>query len=112
MSIEHMKHLYEYHFAINRKMWEYCIDNLTMLHLAEDVSISHGSIRNLFVHIMGVDQRWFSGIRKVDDPGFPDPTKYTDIDMVREKWDAVVEQMKGVLEGLTMMTSIRRFRET
>ena len=101
MSIDHIRHLYEYHFTLNRKIWDYCIGNLTEEQMLEDVNISHSSIRNLFVHIMGVDERWFSHFRKVEDPGFPDPKEFLEPDVIRKKWDTVEDQMREVLDGLS-----------
>jgi uncharacterized damage-inducible protein DinB len=82
-------------------MWDYCIENLTIEQLLEDVGFSHGSIRNLFIHIMGVDERWFSWFRKVDDPGFLDSSDFPDPDVIRKKWDIVEEQMRAVLARLS-----------
>lgn len=81
-------------------MWDYCVENLSVEQFVEEVNISHGSLRNLFVHFMAVDQRWFSGLQKVEDPGFPDPSDFSDPDMIRKKWDIVEEQMRGVLTEL------------
>jgi uncharacterized damage-inducible protein DinB len=100
MGIDRYRHLYEYHFTLNRRMWDYCIENLSMEQMLADIGISHGSIRNLFVHIMGVDNRWFSHFRKVEDPGHPNPEDFPNIDLIRKRWYAVEEQMREVLNGL------------
>jgi uncharacterized damage-inducible protein DinB len=101
MNVDKLSHLYEYHFTLNRKMWDYCVGNLTMEQMLEDVGTSHGSVRNLFVHIMSVDDRWFSGFRKVEDLGFLDPSDFPESDMIRKKWDKVEEQMREVLNALS-----------
>jgi uncharacterized damage-inducible protein DinB len=67
----------------------------------EETGISHGSLRNLFVHIISVDERWFSGIRKVEDPGFLNPKDFLTQEGIREKWDHAEQQMGDALSNLT-----------
>jgi uncharacterized damage-inducible protein DinB len=101
MNIERLRHLYEYHFTLNRKLWERCIETLTEEQFMEDIGIAHGSLRNIFVHIMSVDERWFSGFRNGEDPGPLNPASFSKPNMIREKWDLVEEQMREVLLGLS-----------
>ncbi|MFW9921355.1 MAG: DinB family protein, partial [Candidatus Thorarchaeota archaeon] len=57
--------LFQYHFEFNRRLFDYCTTKLSERDFKKDFDYSLGSIRNLFVHIMSVDDRWFSGLRKV-----------------------------------------------
>ena len=101
MNIERLRHLYEYHFKLNRIFWDYCIENLTWEQFLEKTGISVNTIRNQFVHLMNVDGSWFSGFRGVPNPGYSNPVHFGKPEKIREKWDKVEEEMKEVLEKLT-----------
>lgn len=101
MNIERLRHLYEYHFALNRKFWDYCIENLTWQQFLEKTGISVNTIRNQFVHLMNVDGSWFSVFRGVPNPGFANPVHFGKPEKIREKWDKVEAEMKEVLAELT-----------
>jgi uncharacterized damage-inducible protein DinB len=101
MNIERVRHLYEYHFALNRKFWEYCIENLNWKQFLQDTGISVNTIRNQFVHLMDVDERWFKGFKGRPDPGSTDPAQYDSPEKIRKKWDEVEDEMKKILNGLT-----------
>ena len=62
---------------------------------------SVGSIRNQCVHLMGIDDRWFSGLRGVAVPDFLDPELYPTREVVRTFWDRVEADMKSYLDALT-----------
>ena len=59
MNAIHTRHLFEYHLALNRRFWDYCIENLTWEQFLQETGISVDTIRNQFVHIMDVEERWF-----------------------------------------------------
>jgi uncharacterized damage-inducible protein DinB len=101
VNVEHFRHLFEYHFTLNRKFWHFCIENLKWEQMIEETDISLGSIRNLFVHIMSVDDRWFSGFRKTPVPSFPDPESFRKPGELRLKWDIIEADMRTFLDGLT-----------
>lgn len=57
MKAEHFRQLYDYHFALNRKIWDQCIAVLTKEQFKKKLEYSTGSIRNQAVHILNVDNR-------------------------------------------------------
>ena len=65
MNANAFRHFYDYHFAENRKVWGYVIP-LSYEQFIQDVDYSHGSVRNQIVHLMSVDEAWFSGLRGVE----------------------------------------------
>ena len=77
MNDEHFKKLYEYHFALNRKIWNLCIEPLTEQQFKEKLGYSTGSVRNQAVHLLNVDDRWFAGLRGQEVPGFINPVHNT-----------------------------------
>jgi len=101
LSIKRFRHLYEYHFALNRMFWDYCIENLTWEQFLQKTGISVNTIRNQFVHLMSVEERWFSGIRRSPDPGFVNPLYFGKPEKIRRKWDTVEAEIREALEKLT-----------
>lgn len=101
MKAEHFRHAYEYHFTLNRKIWDLCIVPLTDEQYQRQLDYSVGSIRNQMVHVMNIDERWFSGLRGVDVPDFYDPADYPSREALRTKWDAVEADQRAYLAALT-----------
>jgi uncharacterized damage-inducible protein DinB len=63
MNADAYRNIYEYHFTINRKIWDRCVVPLTQEQFIEKRDYSVGSVRNQVVHMMNIDDRWFSGLR-------------------------------------------------
>ncbi len=61
MNAAAFRHLYEYHFTANRKIWDELIAGLPQDKFAEETDYSVGSVRNQVVHLFTVDDRCFSG---------------------------------------------------
>jgi uncharacterized damage-inducible protein DinB len=97
MNADAFRHLYDYHFSENRKTWEY-ITSLSDEQFAQNLSYSHGSVRNQIVHLMSVDDAWFSGLRGVEIP--PDPATLADRNTLRKHWDDVEQRMRDYLANL------------
>ena len=108
MDANAFRHLYDYHFTINRKIWDQCIINLAEEQFTQSVNYSVGSARNQVVHMMNIDDRWFSGLRGEPVPGFINPVEYPKREVIREQWDAVEARMRDYLSGLTddMLTTL------
>ena len=101
MKAEHFRKLYDYHFALNRKIWDQCIDPLPEEAFKKKLGYSTGSVRNQAVHMLNIDDRWFCGLRGLEVPGFINPVHLPTKDRVRAKWDAVEADMQAYLDGLT-----------
>jgi uncharacterized damage-inducible protein DinB len=100
MNADSFRHVYEYHFTINRKIWDTYIVPLTDEQFTQKVEYSVGSVRNQVVHMLNIDDRWFSGLRGVEVPGFLNPVHYAKRDKIRAKWDEVEHNMRAYLAGL------------
>lgn len=100
MNADAFRQLYEYHFTINRKIWELCVVPLTDEQFKRKSDYSVGSVRNQVIHMLNIDERWFSGLRGVELPGFLNPEEFPERDIIRQKWDGVEKDMRGYLEGL------------
>jgi uncharacterized damage-inducible protein DinB len=100
MNADAFRHFYAYHFAENRALWDSHITALTQEQFTRDVPYSHGSIRNQIVHLMSVDDTWFSGLRGVDIPEPLNPADFDDRDAIRAHWDRVEREMRAYLDAL------------
>jgi uncharacterized damage-inducible protein DinB len=100
MNANAFRHFYEYHFSENRKIWDSYIPSLSHEQFTQEVSYSRGSVRNQVVHIMSVDEAWFSDLRGVD---HADPVPTLDLDdrqAIRARWDEVEQDMRDYLANL------------
>jgi uncharacterized damage-inducible protein DinB len=100
MNADDFRHLYEYHFTINHKIWDQCIMPLTDEQFTRSSAYSIGSVRNQVVHMMNIDERWFGGLRGLPLPDFIDPESLPERQVIRQKWDAVEADMRAYLETL------------
>lgn len=94
------RHLFDYHFAENRALWERC-QALSDAQFVAETPYSLGSVRNHLVHLVNVDEAWFSGISGLPWPEPLDPAAYADRAALRARWDAVEAMMRAFLDKLT-----------
>jgi uncharacterized damage-inducible protein DinB len=94
------RHFYEYHFTENRGIWDEYITPLSQQQFTQSMGYSHGSARNQVVHLMSVDDAWFSGLRGVEVPESLDPAVFSDRKVIRARWDTVEQSMRAYLADL------------
>ena len=100
MNADAFRHFYNYHFAENRKIWDTCIATLPYDLFIQQAEYSHGSVRNQLVHLMEVDEVWFSELQGIE-PSEPISTAgFDDRKIIREHWDRVEQSMRGYLAEL------------
>jgi uncharacterized damage-inducible protein DinB len=100
MNADAFRHFFGYHFSENRNIWDTYIPSLSDEQFTQNVGYSHGSVRNQIVHLMSVDDTWFSGLRGVEIPDSLDPATFVDRNSIRMRWDAVEQRMRDFLAGL------------
>ena len=100
MNADAFRHFYDYHFAENRKLWDSCITSLSQQQFTQAVSYSHGSVRDQVVHLMSVDDTWFSALRGAEIPEPLDPANFDDRKVIRAHWDTVEQNMRDYLAKL------------
>ena len=100
MNANAFRHFYGYHFAENRKIWDTYIASLPQEQFIQNVNYSHGSVRNQIVHLMSVDDTWFSALRGVEIPESLDPAKFEDRKIIRAHWDNIEHTMRDYLAKL------------
>jgi len=100
MNADAFRQFYGYHFAENRKLWESYITPLTPEQFTQPVGYSHGSVRDQIVHLIDVDDVWFSELRGVQ-PSEPLPgSNEDDRSIIRTHWDSVEQKMRDYLSEL------------
>ena len=93
MNANAFRQLYDYHFTQNRKIWDSYIAPLTYEQFTQPVGYSHGSVRDQIVHLMDVDDVWFSELRG-SEPSEPLPVTHSDDrNIIRARWDSVEKKM-------------------
>jgi uncharacterized damage-inducible protein DinB len=100
MNADSFRHLYNYHFAENRKIWDSYITPLSDELFTQGSSYAHGSVRNQMIHIMNTDEAWFSGLRGVELPESLNPAEVKDRNVIRAHWDSVEQMMDEYLASL------------
>lgn len=106
MNADAFRHFFNYHFSENRKLWETCLQSLTPEEFTAPVAYSVGSIRNHIVHLISVDDTWFSGLRGEEIPEPLNPVHFHDRETIRTRWDEVEQGMRdylNVLEDHTLL---------
>lgn len=101
MTADDFRQLYEYHFTLNRRVWERSVMALTDEQFTRKLGYSVGSVRNQCVHMLNIDDRWFSGLRGVEVPGFLNPVYFRKRVVIRERWDSVEADMRAYLSTLS-----------
>jgi uncharacterized damage-inducible protein DinB len=100
MNADAFRHLYNYHFAENRKIWDSYIMPLSQEQFTQHVDYSMGSVRNQLVHLMNVDDAWFSDLQSIKGPESLNPPDSDDRDLIRAAWDNVEQNMRAYLAKL------------
>ena len=98
MNVDAFRHFYAYHFAENRTIWERYITPLTDEQFTQQVGYSHGSVRDQIVHLINVDEAWFSELRGVE-PAEELPST-SEQEIIRAHWDSVEQMMRAYLAAL------------
>lgn len=100
MNANAFRHFYDYHFTENRKIWDRYITQLSDAQFTQQVNYSHGSVRDQVVHLMSVDDAWFSGLRGIDIPEPLHPEHFPNLESIRAHWDNIEQSMRDYLAEL------------
>lgn len=100
MNAQAFREYFDYHFAENRKIWDSYIVALPQEQFVQNIDYSIGSVRNHIIHLMNVDEAWFSGLRGVQEPEFLDATTTDNRDIIRAHGDRVENNVRDYLANL------------
>lgn len=99
MNADAFRHFYNYHFRENRSLWDR-IMQLSSEQFTQAATYSHGSVRDQVVHLLNVDDIWFSELQNIE-PLEPIPdANGDDREVVRAQWDEVEQRMQQYLANL------------
>ena len=100
MNADAFSHFYNYNLAENRKVWEH-VASLTFEQFIQETGYSHGSVREQIVHLLDVEDVWFSELQGIqpNDP-LPETVTTDDRNAIRAHWDKVEEKVRAYLAAL------------
>jgi uncharacterized damage-inducible protein DinB len=99
MNADAFRHFYEYHFTENRKLWDY-VSQISYEQFTQQLTYSHGSVRDQIVHLMSVDEIWFNELQGIEpSEPFP-PANVDDRNIIRAHWDSIEQRMRDYLAAL------------
>lgn len=101
MNVIAFRHLYRYHLAENRHLWESYVLQLTPEQFTRTIPYSLGSVRNQIVHLMSVDAGWFGALQGKTDIEPLNPDDFNDFNQIRAYWNTIEQQMSDYLATLT-----------
>jgi len=99
MNAYSFRHFYDYHFAENRKLWNY-VTSLSFEQFTQPVNYSHGSVRDQIVHLIEAEDMWFSELRSANPLESLSPANSDDRDVIRAYWDSVEQNIRAYLAEL------------
>ena len=100
MNAHAFRQFYDYHFTENRTLWDRYVTQLSQEQFTRDVDYSHGSVRDQLVHLISVDDTWFSGLRGEVIPEPLNPADFPGRESIRAHWDIVEQTMRDYLAAL------------
>ena len=99
MNANAFRHFYDYHFAENRKLWDY-VTQLSQEQFTQAVTYSRGSVQDQILHLISCDDVWFSELRGVEFAGDLNSADFHDRESIRARWDNVEQTMRDFLAEL------------
>lgn len=99
MNADAFRHLYGYHFAENRKIWEGAAQ-LSEEQFTQPVDYSHGSVRDQVLHLISAEDVWFSELRGIEPAEPLSPADASDRNIIRAYWDNIEQKMHAYLAEL------------
>lgn len=100
MNADALRHFYDYHFAENRTLWDRYVTQLSPEQFTQPMGYSHGSVRDHLIHLMSVDDIWFSELRGVAPADPVAPAAVDDRPSLRAHWDTIEQRMRAYLAAL------------
>lgn len=100
MNADAFRHFFDYHFTLNRSIWDEYVTRLSPEQFSQLVAYSHGSVQDQLWHLIQVDAAWFGDLTGTallpDDAPDAAPGR----EQMRAYWDEVERAMRGYLSGL------------
>jgi uncharacterized damage-inducible protein DinB len=101
MNASAIRQLFEYHFFENHKLIADYASQLSPAQYIQPIAYSHGSVRDQLIHMMRVDEAWFSDLRGEALPETQDGQDYPDLDSLWVEWVRIEQKMREYLKGVS-----------
>lgn len=100
MKLDLIKLYIEYHIDTTRRVWD-SIEQITEEQFLADNIYSHGSIRNLMVHLTSVERHWLAGLKNQEDVPHLQQESYDRIIKAREIFEIVSKDLANYVSSST-----------
>ena len=100
MNKTNIQLLYDYNRWANAQILD-AVSHLTPEQLTRDLSTSHHSVQETLTHILAAEWIWLMRCRGNSPNALLDPTAFSGLDSLREKWAEVEQEQKSFVDGLT-----------
>lgn len=100
MKLDLIKLYIEYHIETTRRVWD-VIEQISEDQFLANTIYSHGSIRNLMVHLTSVERRWLAGLKNQEDVPHLNEEEYDSIAKAREIFELISKDLGDYVLGLT-----------
>jgi uncharacterized damage-inducible protein DinB len=99
MNADAFRHFYDYHFAENRKLWDFATQ-LSHEQFIQPMDYSHRSVRDQILHLINCEDVWFSELQGVEPSEPLPPTNSDDRESIRAHWNKVEQNIRDYLATL------------
>lgn len=100
MHADALRHFYAYHFVENRTLWDRYVAQLPVEQFTKPLAYAHGSVRDQLVHLMDVDDVWFSELQNIEPLEPLAAAQDDDRQILRARWDVIEQRMRAYLAAL------------
>src|SRR5258708_27708748 len=100
MSLEEMRHLYEYNAWANRRSLTASVA-LTREQFTKPMGSSFSSVRDTLAHICGAEWIWLERFQGRSPSSLPDTKQYPDVAPLGEGWGEFEPRLLNFVRGLT-----------
>ncbi len=87
MNAKNLRTLFEYNCWAHRRVWN-CVLKADAALWTQPVSYSLGSLQAQYVHVLGVDQRWFARLQGAELPPRLEPGAFPTRESLWHEWQA------------------------
>lgn len=92
--------LYDYNYWAHRRVWG-CVEQLSEVQFTQESDYSWGSVHSQVVHTMSAEWIWFSRLKGDSPTGALRNEEYPTRAAIRQKWDAVEQEVRAYLNSLS-----------
>jgi len=100
MDVERIQELYKYNAWANGQTFE-AAEKLTTEQLHKDLGSSYRSVKGTLVHIVGAEWVWLKRWLGTSPKTLLDPTEFSSVEEIKNRWAAVEQERKEFLSRLT-----------